>query len=391
MINRIILIVLDSVGIGAMPDAYKYGDEGTNTLYHVYQQNPNFRLKNLEEMGLLHIDGLEHMATSCMKPLGAYARLEELSPGKDTTTGHWEMAGHVLSQPFPTYPHGFPDEVLLEFTEKTGYGYLGNKAASGTAIIEELGEEHMRTGKVILYTSADSVFQIAAHENIVPLEKLYELCNEARKILTGEHAVGRVIARPFTGEPGQFIRTPNRKDFSLEPSSKTMMDYIKDAHMDVVAIGKIEDIFNGKGITKAIHTQGNVSGIDITLEEIKNNSKGLIFTNLVDFDMLYGHRNNPEGYGNSLKEFDDRLPEIIAELKDDDILMITADHGCDPTTISTDHSREYVPWIVYGSQITSNNLGTIKGFNVIAKTILDYLNITNTLENMSIKPLITRG
>jgi phosphopentomutase len=391
MKKRIVLIVLDSVGIGAMNDAAHYGDEGSNTLLHVYENIKGFSLPNLEKLGITHIKGLEKIRNIETSPVGAFARLEELSPGKDTTTGHWEISGIVLDHPFPTYPEGFPDDILSRFEKEIGRGWLGNKAASGTAIIEELGEEHIATGKVIVYTSADSVFQIAAHEDIVPLEELYDICSKARGILKGKHGVGRVIARPFKGISGEFMRTENRKDFSLEPTEKTMLDYISDKDMDVIAIGKIEDIFNGKGITQAIHTKNNYSGIDATINEIKKESNGIIFTNLVDFDMLYGHRNNIEGYGHALKEFDIRLPDIMSSLKETDILMITADHGCDPSTSSTDHSREYVPLLIYGCDISPSDLGTFTGFNTIAKTVLDFLGINNDIKNSSLKNMIFRG
>ena len=388
MINRVILIILDSVGIGAMPDAHLYGDEGSNTLLNIYRNIENFKLENLEKMGLTHIVGLDEIKRNTLTPIASYGRLEELSPGKDTTTGHWEISGVVLDQPFPTYPNGFPDEILEALEKETGRGIIGNKAASGTAIIDELGAEHMQTGSIIAYTSADSVFQIAAHESIVPLGELYDICKKAREILRGKHAVGRVIARPFLGVSGSFKRTENRKDFSLEPTGKTMLDYISESSLEVVAIGKIEDIFVGRGITKAIHTKNNESGIEATLSEMRRDSKGLIFTNLVDFDMLYGHRNNIEGYGNALEAFDSKLPEILSALKPDDLLLISADHGCDPSTESTDHSREYVPLLVYHKYIQPTNLKTMIGFDIIAKTILDVLDIDNSIGNSSIKNLL---
>jgi phosphopentomutase len=374
-----------------MPDAHLYGDEGSNTLLNIYRNIENFKLENLERMGLTHIEGLEEIRRNTITPMASYGRLEEISPGKDTTTGHWEISGIVLEHPFPTYPDGFPDDILEALEKETGRGIIGNKTASGTAIIEELGEEHVRTGKIIAYTSADSVFQIAAHENVVPLGELYEICKKAREILTGKHAVGRVIARPFVGEPGSFKRTENRKDFSLKPIGKTMLDYISETGLEVVAIGKIEDIFVGRGITKVIHTKNNETGIEATISEINRDSEGLVFTNLVDFDMLYGHRNNIEGYGNALEEFDNKLPEILAALKPNDLLMISADHGCDPSTESTDHSREYVPLLVYHKKIQPENLGEMKGFNVIAKTILDILDVDNTVDNISIKNMLDIG
>lgn len=391
MFNRVILIVLDSVGVGAMPDAVDYGDENSNTILHVYEGNEDFHLENLEKMGLTYILGLEDIKNYDIITNGIYGRLLELSKGKDTTTGHWEIAGIISEDSFPTYPNGFPDEVMDEFVKKSGRGYLGNKTASGTEIIEELGREHMETGKLIIYTSADSVFQIAAHEDIVPLEELYDICRKARKMLAGKHGVGRVIARPFEGSPGSLKRTENRRDFSLPPTRKTMLDLLKDNGLDVVAIGKIEDIFAHVGITKALHTTNNKDGVEATIDEIKNESKGLIFTNLVDFDMLYGHRNNVQGYGEALKYFDSKLPEILSAMKDDDLLMITADHGCDPSTDSTDHSREYVPLLCYCKNIISTDMKTMKGFNTIASTVLDIFNIENDIESKSILKDLVRS
>ncbi len=380
MFNRAIIIILDSVGVGEAPDADVYGDEGSNTLLHVYEGYEGFKLPNLEKLGITHIDGLEKIRNENVVPTSSYGRGEELSKGKDTTTGHWEISGLLLEHPFPTYPNGFPKEVIDEFERKTGYKAIGNKAASGTVIIEELGEEHLETGALIVYTSADSVFQIAAHEDVISHEELYEVCETAREILQGEHGVGRVIARPFVGKPGSFTRTDKRKDFSLKPISKTLLDYLKEDSKDVVAIGKIEDIFTGRGITKAIHTKNNIDGIETTLKEMKNNTKGLIFTNLVEFDMIYGHRNDVEGYGNALIEFDEKLPEILSTMRDDDLLIIAADHGCDPSTESTDHSREYIPIIFHGKGIKeNNNLNTIVSFGSIAKTILDNFDIDNDL------------
>jgi phosphopentomutase len=380
MYKRAVIVVLDSVGVGEAPDADIYGDKGSNTLLHVYQKNDNFKLPNLEKLGITHIDGLEEIKNNEVTPKGSFARGKELSKGKDTTTGHWEISGLLLENPFPTYPDGFPKEVIDEFEKRTGRKTIGNKAASGTVIIEELGPEHLETGALIVYTSADSVFQIAAHEDVLNYEELYEVCEIARDILQGEHGVGRVIARPFAGEPGSFTRTDKRKDFSLEPIDKTLLDHLKENSKDVIAIGKIEDIFSGRGITKAIHTKNNLDGIETTLKELREDTEGLIFTNLVEFDMIFGHRNDVEGYGNALKEFDDRLPEILDTLKEDDLLIITADHGCDPTTESTDHSREYVPIVFYGKGIKeNNNLNTIESFGSIARTILDNFNIENDL------------
>ncbi len=389
-INRVILIVLDSVGIGAMPDAYLYGDEGSNTLLNIYKHLPGFKLENLELFGLSHIEGLHEIRYNDIAPLASYGRLEELSPGKDTTTGHWEIAGLVLEQPFPTYPQGFPDDFMHQFTQAVHRGYLANYPASGTEIIQVFGEEHMKTGKLIVYTSADSVFQIAAHEEVVSLDELYDICEKARKLLTGEHAVGRVIARPFIGQPGDFQRTKNRKDYSLKPNGKTFLDYIEQAGQDVIGIGKISDIFAGQGITQSSPTKNNDDGIKETLRRINQPSKGLIFTNLVDFDMLFGHRNDVAGYGKALQDFDQHLMTIVDAMKEDDLLMITADHGCDPTTSSTDHSREYVPLLVYHPQLKPKSLGTIRGFNSIASTVLDFLNISHHLEGHSLKQVLIK-
>ncbi|MCX7696041.1 MAG: phosphopentomutase [Caloramator sp.] len=375
MVNRVTLIVLDSVGIGELPDAYEYNDEGSNTLGNIAKELKNFELPNLQKLGLGYIDGVNEYKKED-NLIGSYGRSLEMSKGKDTTTGHWEISGLVLEKSFPTYPNGFPKELIEEFESKIGRKVIGNKPASGTAIIEELGDEHVKTGYPIVYTSADSVFQIAAHEDVIPLEELYRMCQIARDMLKDEHGVGRVIARPFIGTSGNYKRTPNRRDFSMKPFNKTLLNFIVENGMDVCAVGKIEDIFGGYGITKAVHTKNNMDGVDKTIEYLKEDTKGLIFTNLVDFDMVYGHRNDVEGYAKALKEFDERIPEIMNHLKDDDVLIITADHGCDPTTPSTDHSREYIPIFVYGKKIKSGiNLGTRKSFADIGKTIAELLNI----------------
>lgn len=376
--KRGIIIVLDSVGIGAQPDAGLYGDEGSNTLGHICQQlkdHPWFSLANMERLGLGHIDGVDYLDKN-QEPVGAFGRLMELSKGKDTTTGHWEIAGIIMDRAFPVYPNGFPPEIMQAFEKAIGRKTLGNYPASGTQIIDDLGPEHMKTGYPIVYTSADSVFQIAAHEEVIPLETLYEMCEKARRILTGEHAVGRVIARPFVGEPGTFKRTSNRRDFSLDPIRKTVLDYAKEQGYEVRAVGKIEDIFNKRGITHAVHTRSNMDGVDRTLDWLREDFSGILFVNLVDFDMLYGHRNNVEGYGRALAEFDGRLPEILNAMHEDDILFITADHGCDPATESTDHSREYTPLLMYGKKVKAGvNLGTLKGFSNIGATLADYLGL----------------
>jgi phosphopentomutase len=385
-VKRAIIIVLDSLGIGEMPDAAKYGDEGSNTLGNITREmkdKPWYMLKNLTSMGLGFIDGIDYIE-KVNNPTAAVGRLSEKSKGKDTTTGHWEIAGIVLEKPFPTYPEGFPEEVINAFEKAIGRKCIGNYAASGTEIIEKLGKEHMETGFPIVYTSADSVFQIAVHESIIPVDELYDMCEKARAILTGEHAVGRVIARPFEGEPGSFKRTDRRKDFSLKPIKKTLLDYTKGKGLEVRAVGKIEDIFAGSGITHAVHINGNMDGVDKTIEWIKEDFSGILFTNLVDFDMLYGHRNNVEGYARAIEDFDRRLPEIIGAMKEGDILIITADHGCDPTTGSTDHSREYTPLIVYGKPVKKGvNLHTRESFADIAATVAEYLEVEAQIEGKS--------
>lgn len=384
MSKRCILIVLDSVGIGEMPDANEYGDKGSNTLGNIYKKCNGINIPKLRELGIGNINGGEILG-KVDNPIGSFGKAAEKSKGKDTVTGHWEMSGVILETPLNTYPNGFSDEIINEFKEKTGVkGILGNKVASGTAIIEELGEEHVKTGFPIIYTSADSVFQIAAHEDIIPLEELYKMCEIARKMLVGNNTVGRVIARPFIGEKGSFKRTSNRRDYSLDPFGKTMLEYIKENNMKVAAVGKIEDIFNKKGITDAVHIKNNMDGVDKTLDYMDTINDGLIFTNLVDFDMLYGHRNDPEGYKKALEDFDNRLDEIKSKLKNEDILIITADHGCDPTTSSTDHSREYIPILIYGNNIKQGiNIGIRSSFTDIGCTILDYLGINNNIKGTS--------
>ncbi|ABB15249.1 phosphopentomutase [Carboxydothermus hydrogenoformans] len=367
--KRVVLIVLDSVGIGELPDAHLYGDEGSNTLANTAKKVGGFELPNLEKLGLGKIHPILGLKGD-IKALGAYGKMGEKSPGKDTTTGHWEICGLILEKPFPVYPNGFPEDLIKRFEEAIGRKTLGNKPASGTAIIEELGEEHMRTGYPIVYTSADSVFQIAAHEEVIPLEELYKMCKIARGLLTGEHAVGRVIARPFTGTPGNFKRTANRHDYSLEPTGKTVLDKLVEQGYEVLGVGKIYDIFAGRGLTWHESTKNNEDGLVKTVNLLYKDFTGLLFTNLVDFDMVYGHRNNAEGYYEALKQFDSYLPKIMEKLREDDLLIITADHGCDPTTPSTDHSREYVPLLVYGHSIKEDvNLGTRETFADVAATL----------------------
>ena len=384
--KRAVIIVLDSVGIGELPDAYKFGDEGSNTLFNIKKSVPSLNLQNLCALGLGNIDGEDiELLGKVQKPKGCYGKMAEASIGKDTTTGHWEIAGIITKEPFPTFTEtGFPAEVIDSLEAETGLSFLGNFAMSGTEIIKLLGDEHVKNGSPIVYTSADSVFQIAAHEDIIPVEKLYDICKKARKILTGKYGVARVIARPFTGSDGNYTRTKNRKDFSLPPTSKTILDYAKEKGMTVAAVGKIEDIFENQGITKSNHTTNNSEGIDATIEYLQQDFEGILFTNLVDYDMVYGHRNDVKGYAAALEEFDKRLPEIESYLKDGDILFITADHGCDPTTPSTDHSREYVPILACGKNIMPGiNLGIRKTFSDLGKTISDYLNLNADFEGTS--------
>lgn len=384
MKKRVILIVLDSVGVGELPDAHEYGDTGSNTLKNIYKSIEKFSLENLEKLGILNINGFEDIKKQD-NFLGSIAKCNEKSKGKDTTTGHWEIAGVVLDKPFPTYPDGFPDFFLKEFEKRIGRKTIGNYAASGTEIINVLGDEHVKTGSLIVYTSADSVFQVATHEEVVPIEELYNICSIAREMLSGEMNVGRVIARPFIGKDGNYTRTGNRKDFSLQPPIDTMLDYLKNNNKEVIAVGKIEDIFANKGITRSIHSKNNKEGIEATLRFMKEDFEGLLFTNLVDFDMIYGHRNDVMGYAEALKYFDYRLPEIISNLTEDDILIITADHGCDPTTKSTDHSREFIPLIFYGKKTrANNNLGIVDSYSCIGKTVLDYFEIENNLKATSL-------
>ena len=375
MINRVIWIVLDSVGMGALPDADKYGDVGANTIGNVSKFLGGLKTPNMSKLGLGNIDEIKGIE-KVQSPIGCYARFKEMSNGKDTTTGHWEMVGINSEQAFPTYPNGFPSDLIQKFEELTGRKVIGNKTASGTEIIKELGEEHVKTGALIVYTSADSVFQIAAHEEVVPLDELYKICEIARNLLTGEHAVARVIARPFEGEVGSFTRTSNRRDFSLVPPYDTVLDNLKKNNLNVMAVGKIEDIFSGKGVTEAVHTKDNMDGVDKTLEYMKEDKKGLIFTNLVDFDMKWGHRNDAEAYGKGIEAFDVRLEEILKEMKDTDILFITADHGCDPTMPGTDHSREHVPFLAYGKALKENvNLGTRESFADMGQTIAEIFDV----------------
>ena len=381
MAKRVFLIVLDSFGIGGAPDAAKFGDEGSNTLAAVLSYSDK-AFPNLAKMGLLAIDGesdpriekYKNAQESIPSPIGSYARLREISAGKDSTIGHWEIAGIISEKAQPTYPDGFPEDVMRELEKATGKEFLCNKPYSGIDVIRDFGEEHIKTGKLIIYTSADSVLQIAAHEEVVPLEELYDVCQKARDVMCGEHAVGRVIARPFVGKPGNFTRTANRHDFSLAAPSSTMLDLLKSEGYDVISIGKIYDLFAGRGLTESNPTKGNTEGIEKTIEMMDRDFTGLCFTNLVDFDMKYGHRNDIEGYAVAMHEFDDALGTILSKLREDDLLLITADHGCDPSTASTDHSRECIPLLIYGAGYrTPCNMGELTGFNNIANIVLSAL------------------
>ena len=374
--QRIIWIILDSVGMGELPDAKEFDDEGTHTIGHVSEKNGGLNIPNMVKLGLGNIPGMVNI-DKIENAMGCYGKSAEISMGKDTTVGHWEMTGVYSKEKFPTYPNGFPEEIIEEFCMKTGVqGVLGNEVASGTEIISRLGKEHVSTKKPIIYTSADSVFQIACHEDVFAPQELYRLCEVAREILVGKHGVARVIARPFVGSDGDYTRTSNRRDFSLKPDEKNVLNYLKNAGYDVIGIGKIEDIFAGVGITEAIHTKDNQDGVDKTIEFMKQDKKGVIFTNLVEFDSKWGHRNDYIGYAKGLEEFDARIPEIINEMKEDDILIINSDHGCDPTTKGTDHTREYIPILVYGKKLKSNIfIGERKTFADIGATISEVFGV----------------
>ena len=371
--KRIFLIVLDSLGIGELPDSADFSDVGANTLKSI-SHSDKFNIPTLKSLGLANIDSQGYLG-AIEKPLGAYARMREVSRGKDTTIGHWEIAGLISPEPLPTYPNGFPNEIITEFERLTGRRVICNKPYSGTDVIRDYGREHIETGALIVYTSADSVFQIAAHEDIVPCEQLYEYCKTARALLRGKHAVGRVIARPFRGDYPNFVRTTGRLDFSLEPPNRTMLDAIKEAGGDVIAVGKITDIFAGRGITRTLLSKSNDEGMELTRNLIGENFTGLCFTNLVEFDSVYGHRNNADGYAEALSRADAQIADFMKHMKADDVLMITADHGCDPGDISTDHTREYTPLLIYGDSIKSVNLGTRESFSDIAATVCEILGI----------------
>ncbi len=371
MTKRFFLIVLDSFGVGELPDAYLWHDEGSNTLGAI-RNHPNFNCPELKKLGLFNIDGVGGGVAS---PEASYARMREKSMGKDTTIGHWEIAGVVSPDPLPTYPNGFPQELIKEFEQKTGRRVICNKPYSGTEVIKDYGREHVETGALIVYTSADSVFQIAAHEDIVPVQQLYEYCEIARKMLVPPHGVGRVIARPFNGEY-PYVRTPNRHDFSLEPPADTMINLLKNSGYDTISVGKIFDIFAGSGITESNRTTSNTHGMQVTKEIQNRDFSGLCFVNLVDFDMKYGHRNDVAGYAAAATEFDNFLGGFLKDMRKDDVLLITADHGCDPSTPSTDHSREYTPMLICGPRIKSGiNLGTRSSFSDISATVLEYFGV----------------
>ena len=373
--KRVFLIVLDSFGIGAAPDAAEYGDQGSNTLAACFRSG-FLEVPNLKKRGLFNIDGVT-CGTKESAPTGAFGRCREVSMGKDTTTGHWEIAGLVSQRAMPTYPHGFPEEIIREYERLTGRKVLCNRPYSGTDVIRDYGEQAQKNGGLIVYTSADSVFQVAAHEETVPVEELYRCCRLARKLMTGEHGVGRIIARPFVGEPGSYVRTSNRHDFSLDPPGDTLLDRISaQPGLSMLSVGKIVDIFAGRGVTEAYRTENNAEGIERAVELTRKDFNGLCFVNLVDFDMIYGHRNDAKGYAQALSYFDRQFPRLLEGLGPEDLLMITADHGCDPSTPSTDHSREYVPWLTAGNRVRKGkNLGTLPTFADISATILEYFRL----------------
>jgi phosphopentomutase len=382
--QRVMLIVMDGLGIGELPDAGAYGDAGSNTLRHIAAAVRDLRVPCLESLGLGMLGEFQGIKR-CGSPVGCYGRMAEASKAKDTTSGHWEMMGIKVERPFPTYPDGFPPEVIRDFENAIGRKVIGNRPASGTEIIRELGAEHIRTGYPIVYTSADSVFQIAAHKDVIPLKDLYKMCEVARAMLKYPHNVGRVIARPFTGKESAFIRTPERRDYSIPPFRKTVLEYLVDSGIEVVSVGKVKDIFAGRGFTKTIPVSGNDDSLTRALESFNALKKGLVFVTLVDFDTLYGHRNDPEGFARALKDFDTRLPEIMNATGSDDLLIITADHGCDPTTQGTDHTREYVPLLLYSPSIKKGiNLGTRESFSDIGATILEVFELYEPLKKQAV-------
>jgi phosphopentomutase len=390
LFSRIIVIVLDSVGAGELPDAAQYGDQGSNTLGNIARR-VGLRVPTLRSLGLDRVLDIGGPPSGDL-PRAAVGRMAELSPGKDSVTGHWEMMGIVLDRAFPVFPNGFPKDLIDAFERKIGRSTLGNYAASGTAIIEELGADHMRTGKPIVYTSADSVFQIAAHEDVIPIDEQYRINNIAFDLAVGGYGLGRVIARPFVGQPGNFTRTANRRDFAMQPTSETVLDRLRAAHFPVIAIGKIEDLFAGRGITRAIHTKSDDEGVDAISSEMASTPRGLIFANLVDFDTQYGHRNDVPGYAANLERFDARLKDLLPRLRDDDLMVITADHGNDPTTPSTDHSREYVPLLATGAKVKAGlDLGTRTTFADLGQTVADNFGIGDMKHGVSFLSEIRQG
>ena len=380
--KRVFLIVLDSFGIGEMPDAKKYGDEGSNTLAAIVKSE-KYDTPNLEKLGLFNIEGV-NCKENVENPLGSFARLAESSNGKDTTTGHWEMAGIISEKPFPTFPNGFPEDFLEEYSKRVGRKILCNKPYSGTEVIKDYGKEHLETGALIVYTSADSVFQVAGHEDVIRLEELYRCCEIAREMLQGDLGVGRVIARPFVGKEGSFERTRNRHDYALDPTGPIVMDDLVKNGFDSIGVGKIYDIFAGKSVEESYKMEDNIDGMNITLDLCDKDFNGLCFVNLVDFDMIYGHRNDVDGYANAASDFDKQLGQMMDKLREDDIVIITADHGCDPSTESTDHSREYVPMIIFGDKIKSGvDLKTRNTFADIGKTVADIFGIDSQIPGTS--------
>ncbi|WP_256757221.1 phosphopentomutase [Cohnella sp. WQ 127256] len=387
--QRITVIVLDSVGIGEMPDAEQYGDTGAHTLGHIVQRVEGLALPNMRRLGLGNIEQLGDWKPES-KVVGYHGKMSEVSVGKDTMTGHWELSGLRIDTPFRTFPDGFPEALLREFEEQTGRAVIGNKPASGTEILDELGAEQMKSGAWIVYTSADSVFQLAAHEEVIPLEELYNACRIARRLtMKDEFSVGRVIARPYIGEPGAFKRTPNRHDYAVKPPQQTVLNALKDKGLDVVSVGKINDIFSGEGITRSTSTKSNADGIAVTLREMQTDFHGFLFTNLVDFDSLYGHRRDPEGYGRALEEFDRALPELMGAMKDDDLLILTADHGNDPIHAGTDHTREFVPLLVWSPSFTgAGELADRASFADLAATIADNFGVEYNTHGKSFLELL---
>lgn len=383
---RVIWIVLDSFGVGSLPDSKAYGDDGANTLLHIAENAKGFSLPNMESLGIGNIEAAPGVAATDL-PRGAWGKARERSAGKDTTAGHWEMAGVITPEKFPTFPNGFPADFLKAFERAIGRGTLGNCVASGTEIIERLGPEHLRTGRPIVYTSADSVFQIAAHEDVVKVDELYKICEIAREMLKGPLGVGRVIARPFIGTPGHFVRTAERRDFSLAPVGVTVPDLVKEAGLPSVAIGKIHDIFAGRGFTESIHTENNDDGVQKTLDAMDRVHEGLLYTNLVDYDMKYGHRRDVQGYADALMAFDRRLPEITKKMGPDDLLILTADHGCDPTWHGTDHTREYIPMLFYGPRVRPVALGERATYADEGATVADFLGVKAPAAGESMLPL----